>query len=150
MLNSNHKVAATMVEIVHISENAEVCGKRRADSHRSDTELSPLQRLALNAEMSASLPLIFLRPCCIKAHRPLSRLSRSASSIMPLKAKILNPAVSGQAATVRSFEIHDYVSVMPLRHWYDSRWPQVHKIQRKNLNTTPTMSSLTPSTVSVP
>lgn len=50
--------------------------------------------------MSALLPLMFLRPSCTTAYRPLSRLARGPPSIMPLKAKILNPAISGQAATM--------------------------------------------------
>lgn len=55
----------------------------------------------LSFDMSQNIfPLMFLRPRCIQASPPLSRISPRRSAKMPLKAKIRDPAFSTQATRV--------------------------------------------------
>ena len=63
---------------------------------RTEVHKVSKQRLQVNNE--TPLPLMFLQPTiCTRAYRPLSRLSRQRSPVMPLKAKITNYTFVSQA-----------------------------------------------------
>ena len=101
-----HEVVADVVEDKASSSTEERMARAKKRKQIGSKKIPPSSRsydCNVNIRvMSALLPLMSLRPSCTRPYRSLSRLSRSPSSIMPLKAKILNPAMSTPAATVRT------------------------------------------------